>query len=863
MSASEEKKGKAVVMARVPVWPVWVLISQWIPGVLLAGPVSQAKTAAHVKVQAYADRSAVVPGGPLTLAVSLEPEKDWHVYWRSPGGLTGLPTQVAWKGPSGFGFGRAQFPVPRLKHDETLKEDSYVLDGRSIVLVPVTVPASIPAGGTATFEATVSWLACKKECIPGEVVASVNLPIALSGAKADPANEAIFREARADLPEPVRKAEHVKIAASVDAREVKRGDKFGATLAVEIEPKSHMQSRTPLEEGLIPAVLFLESTPGLEIGEVAYPKAQVRQDKMLGKLSEYGGRVEFKIPVVAEEDAPGSARAVRGVLQYQICTDAGTCYPPQWIEIEIPVPMAGGVDSDPPVSRATADPAQGQDEQNKSGSAAVTGDAAAPAARSDDSWLAQVQTWFIEKGFWGVLVLAAMGGLVLNLMPCVLPVISLKVLSFVRQAGESRGRIFVLGAAYCVGIMTFFGLLAALFASTGQGWGEHFQEPVVVLVLAGVVTAFALSLFGVFSVFTPHVVNKLGQAAEAREGPGSAFFTGVLATVLGTACTAPFLSAAVGIASKLPPHQGPWVFVAVGAGMALPFFILAVNPAWLRFVPRPGPWMGTFEALMGFLLLGTVIWLLNPIRGQLGDWGLLLTLIFLLGVAMAAWVKGRVQWEHPTGRKAALSAAALVLLALAWLVPFQWLSTLSELEAARLREARLMAQAEQARLTGGNVAGEVSWNLAAWEEAPDEIPWVPYDEALVRRFVETGYTVFVDFTADWCASCKTNLKTAIDVDEVKAVMRELSVVPFEADYTSRDPELKRVLAGYGRAGVPLYLVFAPREPDSPQILSEFLVPGTVIDALRKAGASKARAGALASATQDATAPTKRPIGNAD
>jgi thiol:disulfide interchange protein len=214
--------------------------------------------------------------------------------------------------------------------------------------------------------------------------------------------------------------------------------------------------------------------------------------------------------------------------------------------------------------------------------------------------------------------------------------------------------------------------------------------------LAAVVTAFSLSLFGVFAVFTPKVINKLGAKAEG-EGVSSAFFTGVLATVLGTACTAPFLSAAVGAASRFSPGQGAVIFLAVGVGMALPFLILAANPTWLRFIPKPGPWMGTFEAMMGFLLLGTVVWLLNPLRGQLGDFGLLLALVFLLAVALAVWVKGGIAFADPMGRKAMLNSLAIFILLVGWMLPFRWMATIDELIAARIQQNELIALGEESQ----------------------------------------------------------------------------------------------------------------------------------------------------------------------
>lgn len=793
-----------------------------------AGSSSSVERNNHVTVQAFSDREAIEPGSELSLLVSVKPDKDWHVYWQNPGG-TGFPTKVKWKAPGGFKVGPTQYPVPLRHFDKELEETSFILEGESFFLTSVHVPGD--ASGEVALTAEVSWLACKKECIPGDAKVTLLLKVADKGATAKPANEKLFERARGALPEPLSAAQYVKISGKLSREKLKPGDDATASLQIEIEPKHHMQSNKPVQEEMIPTVLFLELTDGLEFGEVEYPRGHEREDKILGKLSEYSGKIEIKAPVIVSEDADKAPRTIRGVLQYQICTDSGTCYPPQYIGVSIPVQMEGGEKAAATSAVGPAGTVSQSTEAHAEGTTEAT---------SDSRGLDAIQGWFISKGFYGVLLLAVLGGVILNLMPCVLPVISLKILSFVRQAHEDRARIMMLGLSYCAGILTFFGIIAVLFAKTGAGWGEHFQRPLVILILAAVVTAFALSLFGVFAVFTPKVVNKLGEKAESREGLPSAFFTGVLATVLGTACTAPFLSAAIGAASKYPAEQGAWIFMAVGFGMALPFLVLAANPAWLKFVPKPGKWMGTFESLMGFLLLGTVVWLLYPLGEQLGAWGLLLTMMFLLGVSIAVWLKGKVQFNDPLERRLAMNFFALVVLAAAWLVPFQWVSTLEKLEAAQGDEAKLIAMAERIRLTGGNSGlTDVQWDESRWDVTDGDIPWVPYDQQLVAQYVDAGYTVFVDFTAAWCASCKANLKSSIDIDRTKQVMRELGVVPFEADYTRKDKEIKEILASYGRAGVPLYLVFRPNETDSPKILPELLTPDIVIDALKEAGPSKA------------------------
>lgn len=818
-----------------------------------AGPKSEPKTVGHVKVQALADRDGIVPGAAFYLAVSLEIDEGWYVYWQSPGAADGPPTRVEWALPPGFKVGRTRYPVPEVKQDKRFKGDFYVLQGKAVLMTPVQTPDNLDEKAAPTFTAKVNWVVCQEADVPGRAEVSLSLPVLQAGKEATAANEKVFEDARESLPIPTGKAQHLKLSSGIDKEQVEPGDRFGVTLTAMIQAKHHMQSHKPLQEGLIPAIVFVERTKGLEIDEVAYPKAQERADKVLGKMSEYSGNTVFKIPVTAAADADKRPRWIRGILQSQICTDAGTCYQPQYIEFAIPVQMAGGEkpSDEDAIAAAVAAPkkpseaespdkaeegvVEGKEEpkekpetqvkETKAETSAPTEVPTPQVVRQDTNILIRFQTRLLDLGFFGAILLALFGGFLMNLMPCVLPVISLKVLSFVRQAHEDRRRVFRLGLTYAAGIMVFYLVFAGLMYFGGVGWGELFQNSVFVLVMAAVVLAMALSLFGVFAILTPRVVNELGQKAESQEGYLSAFGTGLLATLLGTACTAPLLSVAIAYASRLPPAQGGMIFIAAGIGMALPFIVLTYNPAWLRFVPKPGPWMLTFEQVMGFLLLATVIWLIYPLRGQLGDYGLYLSLIFLLCVAVAAWLKGKIEFGAPAARKAKLYGAILVFLLIGWLLPFRWMATISELRMEKAASDELVALGERAKH-----GRQLDWSKG--------IPWQHYSRDLALRDVADGYTVFVDYTADWCASCKANKKTSLEVEQTVKVMRDLGVIPYEADYTSKKPQITEDLKRFGRAGVPMYLVYKPGDARTPEVLPELLTPGIVIEALKRAGPSK-------------------------
>jgi thiol:disulfide interchange protein len=346
----------------------------------------------------------------------------------------------------------------------------------------------------------------------------------------------------------------------------------------------------------------------------------------------------------------------------------------------------------------------------------------------------------------------------------------------------------------------------------------------VLIGLAAVVTAFALSLFGVFSLNPPRAVNELGARVQGREGLASAFGTGLLATVLGTACTAPFLSAAVAVATGLARRgrhaEAFGVFLFAGLGMAMPYALLTWQPAWLKVLPRPGPWMEVFERAVGFVLLATVVWLLSPLAHQIGTDGLMATLVFLLVVAVAAWLFGRRRFDVPAARRAAVYLGLALMLGGGWFAVFRWWRPLDVLAATQW----------EMRLTGGSV-DQFTWR------SDGRIPWVPYTRARAEAAVQSGRTVFVDYTAEWCVNCKANEKLVLETSAVRSVMKELGVVPFKADFTSFDAEIRADLSRYGRSGVPMYLVIPANRPERATVLPEVLTVGVVVEALRAAGPS--------------------------
>ncbi|MEZ5276135.1 MAG: protein-disulfide reductase DsbD family protein [Opitutaceae bacterium] len=399
---------------------------------------------------------------------------------------------------------------------------------------------------------------------------------------------------------------------------------------------------------------------------------------------------------------------------------------------------------------------------------------------------------------------ALLGGLILNLMPCVFPVLSIKILSFVQQAGEDRSRILRHGLVFALGVLVSFwvlaGLLIALRAGGQQlGWGYQLQSPLFIIAIAAVLFLLSLSLLGVFEIGG----SLIGVGASARtSGYAGSFMTGVLATIVATPCTAPFMGSALAFALTEPAVVSLTVFTALGLGMAGPYVILSAVPALLRFLPRPGAWMETFKQLMAFPLLATVIWLAWVLGLQVGMDGIARFLFGLLAIAIAAWIYGR--WNtlvRSTPVRLAARFSALVFLV-----------------------AGLYVASTGTRMAAGSA-------IPTSQAAPGEITWLPYDAQQLEELKNGPDPVFLDFTAAWCLTCKANELVVFRSDEVKKVFREKGIVGMKGDWTTRNPEITRALAQFGRTGVPLYVYFAG-DGAAPVLLPEILNPGIVLDVIR-------------------------------
>lgn len=400
--------------------------------------------------------------------------------------------------------------------------------------------------------------------------------------------------------------------------------------------------------------------------------------------------------------------------------------------------------------------------------------------------------------------LALLGGLILNLMPCVFPVLSVKVLSFIQLAHGDPGRVRRHGLAFLAGVLASFWLLAGLLlalraAGGGVGWGFQLQSPGFVAAMALLLTAVGLNLMGAFEVGLG--LSRLAGSAPQPAGYPGSFLTGVLAVLVATPCTAPFMGAALGFALARPAAEALAIFTALGLGMAAPYLLLAQMPGLLARLPRPGAWMVTLRQGLAFPLFATAVWLTWVLGRQSGVDAVGLLLLAALGVGFAAWGAGHLQ--RGPQRRWLPGAVVLVGLGVAAVLGF----------AAAMRPAAMAATpARDATATG-------------------LIDWQPWSAQRVDELRAEGRPVFVDFTAAWCISCQVNKQVALDTDAVARRFADLGVAALEADWTRYDPAITQALAGFGRSGVPLYVYYPPG--GAPRLLPAVLTPALVLEAVAR------------------------------
>jgi len=576
--------------------------------------------------------------------------------------------------------------------------------------------------------------------------------------------------------------EKADIHLAVDRTAYEGGSTARVAALVSIEHGWHVNSHQPTFDYLIPTVLDLQVPAGWPEETVQYPKAEMRTFAFADQpLAVYEGDVVILSEVRIPKETPQGTFPLHGSLRYQACNES-QCLPPVTTTADVQLTVGPG--GQPVENAAFAAGPGGGAQAKRSGTAG-------PAGAS--------LVWMLG--------LALLGGLILNAMPCVLPVLSIKVFGLVRSAGHGRAEVVRGALATATGIVVSFlalalAAVAARAAGAAVGWGVQFQRPGFVAFLAVVVVLFCLNLWGLFEIPLPARLARFG-AAGRREGAAGHFASGLFATLMATPCSAPFLGTAIGFALAQEAPVILAVFTAVGLGMALPYLLLAAAPGTARFLPRPGPWMETVRGIMGFLLAAAAVWLFYVLSSQLSPERLAAVQLGLLGLALFTWLRHR-GFTGETLRTAAgfgMAAAAAVTLALpVW--------------------------------SGSEAPAH------ATEAAEGLIRWQPFDRARAEQLAASGQLVFVDVTADWCFTCKVNERLILNSPEVAGTFEEHRVVPMKADWTNRNDEIGRFLAEHGRYGIPFYLLYRPGH--EPHVFSELLTRESVLAAVQEAGAAMAQ-----------------------
>lgn len=748
------------------------LIAAWIG---LTAPLAWAGSQAqapHLGVELLA-QGPLRPGEDNQLALHFVLERGWHIYWQNPGDsgeapqfhptLRAEPANAALPAAELarlVQIGALRWPVPERLVSGPVVNFGYA--DEVTLPMPVQVSAELAAQRLThvVLSAQVKWLVCADVCIPGSAQLDLSWPLATSAVAVPPTPDPVtarFVAAQKTLPPPL--PSEYRLSAVLDAR--------AFHLRLEMPPGQPSERQLRAE--------FL-------------PLTRDEVDLSAGQEAQLSGTT-LALSVPRSEQLNRVPATLRGLLRLSAGEQRRT--------FEVTVPVVDG-------TQAASSPAATMNSLAPAAAAAPsTPDPASPPTPSAPPSLGLM------------LLFALLGGALLNLMPCVFPVLSIKALELVETATSDRRRARGHGLAYTAGVLLSFWLLAGLlialrYAGQQLGWGFHLQSPRFLVALSGLLFLMGLNLLGVFEVGLG--LTQLGQvsadvAARDRRGYFAAFITGVLATVVATPCSAPFMSTALGFALSQPPLLALPIFTALALGLALPYVLLTWLPGLHRLLPRPGAWMETFKQVMGFLLLGTVVWLAWVLAAQVGGIGVVALLAGLLILGVAAWLLRR--WSE---RRAVL-LLGVALIGLGAIVPGSLASQLAAPPPTSVA---------------------ASPGAAAMPASSNELVWEPFSKESLAAHRAAGHAVFLDFTAEWCVSCKVNERLVLQSEAVRRRLRESGMVTMKADWTSYDPRITEALAEFGKSAIPFYAVYSRDRQRPPVELPAILTPGLVLDAIERA-----------------------------
>lgn len=736
------------------------------------GGAGRPNTKLAVETTLEADR--LERGAIATLSVSVAVPEGFHIYSMNPGysGRTRIElTETPGLEPL------AEFTAdrpPKKVFDAALEQETEQFEGRVNWSRPMRITDPANAAVKGTLRGTYCRAGIGGLCIPARepLAATLAQAAAGGGSAADPA--ATFT--KVETPQVGGQAGPATLRFSLAPESAKPGDTVTLSATMTLGEGWHTYAVTqPKAIGAQPTVFTLLKAKGLTPFGESFVADQEPERKTLdteaGKspIEQHSNTVTWSRQFRVDDAAYG----IDGSIKYVTCNDE-RCLQPKTVTFAL-----GSLSGAGPVPAALPQP-----------------EADSLAERFA---IGRVDTANLPL----YLGLAFLGGLILNFMPCVLPVMAIKVMSFMHQAGESRGRVFLLNGMYAAGVVSVFLLLAALaalpqwfgwlFSALGLeggdfGWGSLFQSQKFNLVMACLVFAMGLSLLGVFEIPIPGMVGSAAGAAH-REGLPGAFATGVFATLLATPCTGPFVGSTLAWSVKQPVAVTFLVWAMMGLGMASPYLVFGLMPGAVKLLPKPGAWMVQFKEFAGLVLMGTVIWLMSSVNTK----DLLSLLIMLLGIAFAFWLIGTVQPSPSATKRRTVSAIAVLL---------------------------------------GLIIGAAGYYLTL--EPTHKLAWKPFSTQQVNALRDEGKPVLIDFTATWCANCKVNERIALNRAETKAFIEKHGIATLVADYSDESPEIKEWLDRFGRDGIPLTVIFPAGRPNDPILLDGVYTQGTLLKSLEQA-----------------------------
>ena len=557
------------------------------------------------------------------------------------------------------------------------------------------------------------------------------------------------------------------------------------TVTITVPDKWHVNANKVTDEFLKPSSIEAKAA-GIEFGEPEWPEPIKEYNEALElEIWTFRGTFSVKVPVKDVSGADYDSLGTTVTFNYQAC-DNSICLAPASKTISLDSQASEGTSGAiNGATNGTSGVKKNDPEINKGKEGA-----AAPSA-----------------GIALLLFFAFVGGIILNLMPCVLPVLSLKLFSLIKQAGESRGRLLALGGATTAGILCSFWVLAAVVAAVkagggSAGWGMQFQSAGFIAFMVVILTAFAMSFFGVFEIWLPWNATTKMDAAGQKAGFAGAFFTGALLVLLSTPCSAPLLGTAMGFAFAQATPILFLFFTAAGLGLALPYMLVSAFPSVLKVFPKPGVWMVKLQRVMGILLLASVGWLFWIVSEQAGITGVEL----FAAIAIASIACSVLLGKFAKPGTAFIREVAVILLSVIALFSLWFAGISPEYEKAA-------TAAFNARL----------------QEKMTEDGWFRYSPALIEEFAKAKRTVFIDVTADWCLTCKANEAAVLDDDDFIRAMDSLNVALVKADWTRETPEVNALLQSMEKSGVPAYAIYPAGNAYRQIVLPELLTVDGIVE----------------------------------